>query len=93
MGTNGTIKIGGVAMNKMEIWKFKDWKNEDEGVAKCSENPPNVYGFGHLKYMEDVVKSIINDLPPVIGGLEGRKSLELTEKIYLASVTNGEIEL
>ncbi len=93
MGTSGTVKVGGVALNKMEIWKFKDWRNEDELIAKSSENPPNVYGYGHLRYMKDVVNAIQNDLPPKIDGIEGRKTLELVMKIYQSAATHDEIKL
>jgi len=93
MGTKGTVKVGGVALNKMEIWKFKDWKNEDELFSQSSENPPNVYGFGHLHYIKDVVESIQKNLPPKIDGKEGRKTLELITKIYQSVRTNKEIKL
>ncbi len=93
MGTKGTVKVGGVALNKMEIWKFEDWKNEDELISESSENPPSIYGFGHLYYIKDVVESIQKNLPPKIDGKEGRKTLELITKIYQSVKSNKEIKL
>ena len=92
-GTDGTAKVGGVALNKMEIWTFKDWNNDDELISKYSQNPPNVYGFGHHAYLKDVVESIQKDLPPKVDGEEGRKTLELIEKIYESANSNKEIFL
>ena len=92
MGTKGTVKVGGVALNKMEIWNFEDWNNDDELIAKSSQNP-NVFGFGHLGYLKEVVESIEKDLPPKVDGLEGRKTLELIEKIYESAKLNKEILL
>jgi len=93
MGTRGTVKVGGIALNKMELWKFADWKNDDELIAKCSENPPNVYGYGHFHYLKDVVKSITNNTPPIIDGYEGKRTLELILKIYESANKNREIKL
>lgn len=91
MGTKGTAKVGGVALNRMEIWKFEDWNNDDELIAK-SENP-SVSGYAHLEYLKDVVYSIKNDLPPKVDGEQGRKTLELITKIYESAYSNNEILL
>tara|TARA_Y100000310_G_C20702405_1_gene831070 strand:+ start:6664 stop:7695 length:1032 start_codon:yes stop_codon:yes gene_type:complete len=93
MGTKGTVKVGGVALNKMEIWKFKDWKNEDELISESSENPPNVYGFGHFHYIKDAVESIQKNMPPKIDGKEGRKTLELITRIYQSAKSDKEKEI
>lgn len=82
-GEKGSVKIGGTAMNKIELWKFQDLTPEEaKKIKECPTNPPNVYGYGHLEYLKDVVKSIKENLPPVISGEEGLKSLELIEAIY-----------
>ncbi len=92
MGADGSVKVGGTALNKMEFWHFKDWTNDDEIIAKTSENPPNVYGFGHQKYLKEVVNCIENNLPPSIGGEEGRKTLALIQKIKEVAKLNKENE-
>jgi len=93
MGTKGTAKVGGVALNKMEIWNFKDWNSDDE-IIKTSHNPTNVYAFGHLEYLKDVVESIEKDTPPKVDGEEGRKTLGLIEDIYkVAEAENEKIYL
>lgn len=83
MGEGGVVEIAGFAVNKLKTWNFVVSAAEDEQVPKIfSENPPDVYGFGHKAYYEHVVDSIINGSPKMIDGLTGRKSLELINAIY-----------
>ena len=82
LGENGSVEIGGFAVNEMKVWSFTDSIAGDEEALKShSQNPPDVYGFGHKAYLEDVVDSILNDKKALVDGLEGRKSLELINAI------------
>ena len=94
LGEKGTVVIGGFAVNEIQTWSFADSKPEDELVlSQFNENPPNVYGFGHVKYLEDVCESIINDKPALVDGFTGRKSLELINAIYESVETNREVTI
>ena len=94
LGERGSVEIGGFAVNEMKIWNFTDENsNDNEVLQKYYENPPNVYGFGHVRYLENVVDSIINDKRALVDGLEGRKSLELINAIYESIETGKEIYL
>lgn len=94
LGEKGSVEIGGFAVNKMLHWNFQEELGEDSEVMdKYSVNPPNVYGFGHQAYYEDVVKSIIQDKPHLVDGLEGRKSVELISAIYESMETRKEVFL
>lgn len=94
LGENGTVEIGGFAVNEMKVWNFVDQKEEDKEVLeKYRQNPPNVYGFGHLAYLEHVIDSIKNNKPALVDGLEGRKSLELIMAIYESIETGKEVFL
>jgi predicted dehydrogenase len=94
LGERGTVEIGGFAVNEMKTWEFVDMQPEDRDVLEhCRENPPDVYGFGHRRYLEHVVDCIINGSPSLVDGLEGRKSLELIAAIYESAETNQEVAL
>jgi predicted dehydrogenase len=83
LGENGTVEVGGFAMNKMTVWKFADETPEDARVLELYRtNPPDVYGFGHHEYYRDVFNAIVKDEPPSVDGLEGRRSLEVITAIY-----------
>ena len=94
LGEKGTVEIGGFAVNKMLHWNFQEEIDGDsEVMEKYSENPPNVYGFGHQAYYEHVVDSIVNNKAQLVDGLVGRKSLELVTAIYESIETGKEVFL
>jgi predicted dehydrogenase len=91
LGENGSVVIGGFAANKLTDWKFETPQpGDDEVFAKFSENPPNVYGFGHIAYLRHVIDAVLNGAPSLVDGLEGRRSLELVTAIY-ESMATGEV--
>jgi UDP-N-acetyl-2-amino-2-deoxyglucuronate dehydrogenase len=94
LGENGTVVVGGVAVNEMQTWAFEDEQEGDSGVLeKFSVNPPNVYGFGHQAYYEHVVDCIVNGSANLVDGLQGRKSIELISAIYESAETGKEVFL
>lgn len=94
LGENGSVEIGGFAVNEMKIWNFIDETKDDRKVlSTMKEMPPNVYGFGHDKYLENVCESILHDKKALVDGLEGRKSLELIHAIYESIETGKEVRL
>ena len=62
-------------------------------MESSSENPPNVYGFGHRRYLHEVVDSLKNNRAALVDGIEGRKSLELVHAIYESAETGREVTL
>ena len=94
LGETGTVEIGGFAVNQMKIWNFAEALPGDEDVTtNCRENPPTVYGFGHVAYLNHVVDVIQGGARSLVDGLEGRKSLELISAIYESIETGREIPL
>lgn len=93
LGENGSVEIGGFAVNKMIHWNFKDDLSSDAFKSENSVLPPNVYGFGHKPYFDHVVDCITNNSPLLVDGLEGRKSLEIITAIYESIETGKEIYL
>ena len=94
LGENGSVEIGGFAVNEMKTWQFAAPQPEDaEILAKGQEQPPNVYGFGHKAYLNQAVDSIKSGKAGLVDGLEGRKSLELISAIYESIETQREVVL
>ena len=92
LGENGSVEIGGFAVNEMKTWNFVEKSVEDENVLeKYSVNPPNVYGFGHKEYLDHVVDCVKYNKAALVDGLEGRKSLELIMAIYESIETGKEV--
>ena len=95
LGEKGSVVIGGFAVNKMESWGFEDESEEESKniLEKYKEMPPNVYGFGHKRYIEHVIDCINNNKKALVDGLEGRKSIELINAIYESAETGEEVFL
>lgn len=94
LGERGTVEIGGFAVNRMKTWEFANSAPEDEEVlARFSENPPNVYGFGHQRYLEGVVAALERHGPRLVDGIEGMRSLELIVAMYESAATGREVPL
>ncbi len=94
LGEKGTVKIGGFAVNKFDIWKFEDTlQNEEEEVKQFNQSPPNVYGFGHIQYFRNVVDTLQGKAKPMTNGREGLWTLKLILAIYESVKLGKEIEL
>ncbi len=94
LGEKGTVEIGGFAVNDMKVWNFEESEPGDEAILNgCRTNPPDVYGFGHIEYLNNVVDCLEKGSPSLVDGLEGRKSLELINAIYESIETGKEIRL
>ncbi len=93
IGEKGTVKVGGVAINKIEKWDFDSYDDDDKLVRESNYSPPNVYGFGHLGYYEKVVNALSQKGAPDIDGRGGRKSLELVLAIYKSAKQGKRIAL
>ena len=93
LGDKGSVKIGGKAVNKIELWEFKDPHKDDELVSKASYETSNVYGFGHPIYYENMLKSIKGECEPICTGEEGLKSLQLLVASYQSAKLKKDIHL
>ncbi|OQY35531.1 MAG: oxidoreductase [Spirochaetaceae bacterium 4572_59] len=95
LGEKGSVVIGGFAVNKMQTWNFIDSSEEENQAVleEFAEMPPNVYGFGHQRYIEHVIDCVENNKKALVGGLEGRKSIELINAIYESAETGKEVFL
>lgn len=94
LGEKGLVEIAGFAVNKMRTWNFAQPLAEDaDVVANFFEDPPDVYGFGHIAYLNHVVDAIRERKPSLVDGSEGKKSLELICAIYESVRSGREIQL
>lgn len=82
-GEKGTVKAGGQSVNRIEEWRFSDALDIPQAViAQFTENPPNVYGFGHNPLYADVIEAIEQDRKPYVDAEAGKRALELVLAIY-----------
>jgi len=82
LGENGSAKVGGIQMNEMQLWEFKDVKSGDSEYSRYSTMPPNVYGYGHIEFMKEVLRVLNGEQIHYVDGNEGKPSLELILAMY-----------
>jgi UDP-N-acetyl-2-amino-2-deoxyglucuronate dehydrogenase len=89
IGEKGTVRIGGVAVNKIQHWEFAERQPEDERISEASYETTSVYGFGHPLYYANVIDVLRGEATPETDGREGLRSLEILTAIY-RSARDGE---
>ncbi len=93
IGEKGIVKVGGVAVNKIEKWEFEDYDDDDRIAQDANYQPPNVYGFGHNPYYRNVVDVLLGKAVPSTDGRDGRKSVEIIQAIYQSAKNGKKISL
>ncbi|HCF88615.1 MAG TPA: oxidoreductase [Firmicutes bacterium] len=83
-GATGSVIVGGIAVNRIEAWRFGDDNEEQQILSGQQSDPPTVYGFGHRELLSNVIQAIRAGKRPLVDGEEGRKALEIILGIYHA---------
>ena len=82
IGENGTVKIGGTALDKVDFWKFADQNPLDNDINKIKDKDPVQ---GHIPYYQSIIDFFEGSSKEIVDGNEGLKSLELIEASYLSA--------
>lgn len=85
LGEKGTVRIGGLAVNEIQEWKFEDKCDYDAEISEANYQTSCVYGFGHPLYYNNVVNVMRGEAESETDGREGLKSLELLIAAYLSA--------
>ena len=93
LGEKGTVRIGGVAVNKIEHWEFETPHAMDAQLDDASYQTTSVYGFGHPLYYDNVIRTLRGECEPETDGREGLKSLELLIAMYRSARDGTRINL
>lgn len=87
-GETGTVAIGGLAVNRIESWRFADGLDSEEDIVKAQEgDPDSVYGHGHTPLFKDMIDAINNNREPLINGEEGSKGMSIILAAYKSRLT------
>lgn len=93
-GEKGLTKAAGTSDNIIEEWRFEDGIDDPEVVKEqFSENPPNVYGFGHTPLYTDVIDAIKTGRKPLVDGEAGKRAMELVLAIYKSAAEHRPVKL
>lgn len=93
LGEQGTVRVGGVAVNEIQHWEFAQSHPMDEGLKDATYQTTSVYGFGHPLYYNNVIETLRGLAEPETDGREGLKSLELLIAMYRSARDGKRINL
>ena len=93
LGEKGTVRIGGVAVNDIQLWDFSEAKEYDASVKTATYETTSVYGFGHPLYFKNVIDVLHGEAEPETDGREGLKSLEILIAAYISARDNRTVSL
>jgi len=94
LGEKGTVRLGGVAVNKIEHWEFAEPDAADDAKWRdASYQTSSVYGFGHQLYYDNVIKALRGEAEPLTDGREGLLTLELLIALYTSAKENRRVGL
>lgn len=85
LGEHGTVRIGGLAVNRIDHWEFAEPHAMDADLADATYATTSVYGHGHPLYYDNVLQALRGEAEPDTDGREGLKSLELLIAMYLSA--------
>lgn len=87
-GEKGAVCIGGMAVNKIENWRFEDGiDTEEQVISEASGDVDNVYGAGHTALFKNVIDAINNGTEPLVSGEQGKKAMEIILAAYKSRLT------
>lgn len=89
MGTKGSAKIGGFAMNEISYYFAGNSVNKKKYFTK----PKNVYGFGHFEFYKHFIFSLKKNKKSEFECEEAYKTVNLINAIYRSIETNKEVYL
>ena len=85
IGENGTIKVGGKYLNKIEFWDVQSYPLPEDVDFP---DKPNLYGkyqgssSNHDKLIHELVEGLTQQQKGIVEGAEGLRSIQAIEKIY-----------
>ena len=91
IGEKGTIKLGGLAAEKI-IYCDLDDKNIDAFITNQKQYK-NVYGLGHRKLYTNYINAILGKEKLLVDGYEGLKTLEMILAFHKSSKSQETISL
>jgi predicted dehydrogenase len=77
LGENGTAVIAGLSANRLV-----SWTPDPDLCPQVSEDIPNAYGFGHKRFIRDVIRHLIDGKQHPLSFEEGMRAIRLLNALY-----------
>ena len=92
-GENGTVRLGGMSANAIDVWRFADKEAADADRCFIEEKAPNVYGNGHISLYLDFIDAVEQGRKPYVDLKAGRDALEIVLAIYKSCKIGQKVDL
>jgi UDP-N-acetyl-2-amino-2-deoxyglucuronate dehydrogenase len=95
VGEKGLALIGGIALNKVETWRFVEPSHEDaEAQHRFSQEVPSGYGLSHGPLLQGIVDALAagSTVAPIPAD-EAIRTTELVHALYRSSEVGGWVAL
>jgi predicted dehydrogenase len=95
VGEKGLVLIGGIALNKIEMWEFVNSRSEDITIpSDFSEEVPTGYGLSHGRLIQEIVDRLSKgNINPPISGSDALPAVELVHALYRSVETANWVDL
>jgi UDP-N-acetyl-2-amino-2-deoxyglucuronate dehydrogenase len=93
LGERGSVRLGGVAVNRFDHWQFADPDPDDELVDEANHQTASVHGRGHIPYYDNLIRTMRGQTRADTDGREGLRSLELLIAAYRAARDGARVSL
>lgn len=97
LGSKGSIKIGGNALDQIEIWEVENYPQPQikDNIPQRAYDLDLFQGASprHLLVYQNIIDHFNNNDDISMDGREARKSVEIVQAIYQSAKTNKEITL
>lgn len=84
LGEHGMVMVEGIAVNKLTAWTV-----EEIDLDEYTEDPPNVYGYGHDYIIDNIAHVLLKGGTILITGEDALESVKLLNAIYKSIEMNG----
>lgn len=95
VGEKGMAVIGGIALNRIEIWSFIEPEAGDEVIPqKFSQDVPTGYGLSHGPLMQDIVNRLSQgNIQPPVCAHDVLPTIRLVQALYASDERQGWVNL
>lgn len=93
-GENGSVKVGGTALNKLVMWKMKGQEDREQKIlTRADSDPVAASGSSHTQVIKEMIDAIKQDRDPATSAQEGIKSLQIVEALYKSAESGKKVNL
>ncbi len=95
VGENGTVVIGGIALNKIKTWKFVQPTKEDTNIPlQYSIEVPTGYGLSHGPLLQEIIDRLKKgNISPPISGTDSLPTVSLVHALYSSDENRSWVKL